>query len=350
MSDQPLVVLDADVLGRRRTGDETYVSALLRELPQLAADIRFAAVTRRPDLVPAGVEPIELPARSQPPRMAWSFPRLLRRLRPDVGHFQHVVPPRFRGRSVVTVHDLSFERDPAWMGARDRLVFKTMVPRSARRAHRVITVSERTKQDVIEHYGIDPAKVVVIPNGVDPHYRPDGARHNGAPYLLFVGALQPRKDPLVAIEALELTNTDLRLVVVGPDKGSGAEVRRAVERLGLGGRVELAGHVERDELASLYRGASALVFPSRYEGFGLPIVEAMASGTPVVAAAAGAVPEIAGDAAVLVEPGDAVALAGGIERALADRERLVEAGLERARQFSWTETARRTLAVYRELL
>jgi glycosyltransferase involved in cell wall biosynthesis len=345
-----VIVLDADVLGRRRTGDETYVAALLRELPSLAPDLRFGAVTRRPDLVPVGVEPIELPARSQPWRMAWSFPLLLRRLRPALAHFQHVVPPAFRGRSVLTIHDLSFERDPALMGRRDRFFFRTMVPRSAARADRVITVSEQTKQDVIEHYGVDEEKVVVVPNGVDPEYTPKGDRRNGAPYLLFVGALQPRKDPLVAIEALSLAPGDLRLVLVGPDKGSEGDARRAVGRLGLDGRVDFAGHVGRDELASLYRGAQALVFPSRYEGFGLPVVEAMACGTPVVAAAAGAVPEVAGDAAVLVEPGDAVALAGGIERALADRERLVAAGLERARRYSWAETARRTLDVYRELL
>ena len=114
-------------------------------------------------------------------------------------------------------------------------------------------------------------------------------------------------------------------------------------------RVEWKGHVERDKLADLYRGAAVLVFPSRYEGFGLPVVEAMASGTPVVATTAGAIPEVAGDAAVLVEPGDPVALAGGIERALADRERLVAAGLERARRYTWAETARQTLEVYREL-
>ena len=107
--------------------------------------------------------------------------------------------------------------------------------------------------------------------------------------------------------------------------------------------------MERDELAELYRGAAVLVFPSRYEGFGLPVVEAMASGTPVVATTAGAIPEVAGDAAVLVEPGDPVALAGGIERALADRERLVAAGLERSRRYTWAETARQTLEVYREL-
>jgi glycosyltransferase involved in cell wall biosynthesis len=114
--------------------------------------------------------------------------------------------------------------------------------------------------------------------------------------------------------------------------------------------VELKGHVPDDELAALYRGAECLVFPSRDEGFGLPLLEAMASGVPVVATRAGALPEIAGGAAILVEPGNPVELAGGIERALADRERLVAAGFERARQYSWAETAERTLAVYRELL
>jgi glycosyltransferase involved in cell wall biosynthesis len=165
-----------------------------------------------------------------------------------------------------------------------------------------------------------------------------------------VGALQPRKDPLLAIEALPLTAADLRLVLVGPDKGAEADARRAVARLGLNGRVEFAGHVHKSELAALYRGAECLVFPSRYEGFGLPALEAMASGTPVVATTAGALPEVTAHAAILVEPGDPVALAGGIERALADRQRLVAAGLEHARRYTWAETARRTVDVYRELL
>jgi glycosyltransferase involved in cell wall biosynthesis len=347
---RPLVVLDADVLGRQRTGDESYVSALLHELAQHGGEFRFAAVTRHPELVPDGIEPVELPARSQPLRMAVAFPRLLRRLRPRLTHFQHVIAPRSPRPAVVTIHDLSFERDSKLMGARDRFFFRTMVPWSVRRAARVLAVSERTKHDLVERYRLNENKIVVIPNGVDPVFTPEGPGKDGAPYLLFVGALQPRKDPLTAIEALALTGTEFRLILAGPDKGAGGEARRAVARLGLNGRVEFAGHVDKPELAALYRSALCLVFPSRYEGFGLPIVEAMASGTPVVTTAAGAVPEVAGDAAILVEPGNPVALAGGIERALADRERLVRAGLERAARFSWEESARRTLGVYRELV
>jgi glycosyltransferase involved in cell wall biosynthesis len=344
------VVLDADVLGRQRTGDESYVSALLAELARLDHGLRLAAVTRHPELVPEGIEPVRLDAGSQIARMSARLPRLLRRLGPRLAHFQHVVARGCPCPAVVTIHDLSFERHPELMSRRDRFVFRTMVPRSVRRAERVFAVSELTKRDLVELYGIPEDKIVVTPNGVDPLFSPEGPRTHGSPYALFVGALQPRKDPLVALEALALVPGDLRLVVVGPDKGSGTEARRLASRLGLNGRVEFAGHVEKQRLAELYRGAACLVFPSRYEGFGLPVVEAMASGTPVVAAASGSIPEVAGDAAILVHPGDPVALAGGIERALADRERFVSAGLERARTYSWTETTRRTLAVYRELL
>jgi len=351
LNSRPLVVIDADVLGRQRTGDETYVAGLLHELGT-APDLRFAAVTRRPDLVPDGIEPVELPARSQVWRMAVALPRLLRRLRPALAHFQHALPLGYGGPAVVTVHDISFERDPSLMSLRDRLIFRAVVPRSARRVARVLTVSEQTKRDLIELYGIDSARIVVIPNGVDLAFSPNGRRPaDAAPYALVVGTLQPRKDPETAVEALALVaDPALRLVFAGPDKGGRTDAERAAASAGVAERVEFRGHVSLEELAALYRGAACLVFPSRYEGFGLPVLEAMASGTPVVATTAGALPEVAADAAILVEQRNAVELAGGIERALADRERLVAAGLQRAAGFSWAETARRTLAVYRELL
>jgi glycosyltransferase involved in cell wall biosynthesis len=346
----PLVVIDADVLGRRRTGDETYVENLIRELGASGSELRLAAVTRRPELVPAGVEPVELRARSQPWRMAVSFPLLLRRLRPALGHFLYVVPPAYRGPAVLTVQDLSFERHPELMNARDRFYFRTFVPRSARRAARVLTGSERTARDLVERYGLSPERVVVTPYGFDPVYRPDGPTPANGSYALFVGGLEPRKDPVAALEAFALVNGDLRLVLAGAARRAAEEVRATVRRLGLEQRVELRGYVSKDELAALYRGAACLIFPSRYEGFGLPVIEAMASGTPVVATTAGAIPEVAGDAAILVEPGNPTALAEGIERALAEHARLRAAGLERARAFTWAETARRTLEVYRELV
>jgi glycosyltransferase involved in cell wall biosynthesis len=348
----PLVVVDADVLGRQRTGDETYVENLLRELAMLDHGLRLAAVTRRPELVPAGIEPLELQARSQPLRMAVSLPLALRRVRPAVAHFLYVIPPAYRGPAVLTVQDLSFERQPELMSPRDRFYFRTFVPRSARRAERVLTGSARTRDDLVERYGLPAERVVVTPYGFDPIYGPDGGVPGNGDYVLFVGGLEPRKDPVAALEAFALVDEDLdlRLILAGPAKRGAEEVHSTIRRLGLEQHVELRGHVSKQELAALYRGASCLVFPSRYEGFGLPVIEAMASGTPVVATAAGALPEVAGDAAILVEPGDAEELAEGIERAIAERERLRAAGLERARGFSWADAARRTLEVYRELL
>ncbi len=331
-----MIVLDADVLGRERTGDETYVTNLLRELPSVAPDLRFGAVTRRPDLVPAGVEPIELPARLQETRMAWSLPRLLRRLQPELAHFQHALPLGWPGRSVVTVHDLSFEGSDTTMGLLDRLTFRAVVPRAVRRADHVLVVSERTKRDVVARYGVPEGKVTVTPNGVDPSFTP-GTGHGG--YVLFVGAVQERKNPLAALEAAR--SVELPLIVVGPEKDPGL-----VQSLRAGG-AELRGYVTKPELAELYRGAAMLVLPSRFEGFGLPVLEAMACGTPVVAADEPALREVGGDVAVYIESGDVGAAA---RRALADRDRLAEAGIERARGFSWEATARRTAEIYRRVL
>src|SRR5829696_7486071 len=336
----PLVVVDADVLGRERTGDETYVHNLLRRLPA-AADgvVRLAAVTRRPDLVPEGVEAITLRAHSQELRMAWTLPRLLRRLRPALAHFQHALPLRRPCPAIVTVHDLSFERDARVMGRWDRFVFRAVVPRSVRAAARVFAVSERTRRDLIDLYAVDARKIVVTPNAVDPAFTlgDNGARHEG--YLLLVGAIQERKNPLAAADAARAVG--MPLVVAGPEK----EPALARELRARG--AEVRGWVEQTELVELFRGAAALVWPSRYEGFGLPVLEAMACGTPVVLSQDPALREVAGDAAVYAANGD---YAAAVEIAVRDRERLVAAGLARAARFTWRETARLTVDVYRRVL
>ena len=331
----PLVVVDADTLGRRRTGDETYVEQLLAALPTVARDLRVAALTRLPELVPDGVEPIELPASSQEVRMAWTVPRALRRLRPALAHFLHALPARCPCPAVVTVQDLSWERDPSVMGARDRLVFKLVVPRAVRRAACVLAISARTKRDLVELYRVPAEKIVVTPLAVDAAFAPGGDEHDS--FLLFVGAIEPRKRPLLAADAARAL--ERRLVVVGPakDEGLAEELRRR--------GADVRGYVPKDELVRLYRQAACLVLPSRYEGFGLPVLEAMACGTPVAAAADPALREVAGDAAVFDDD-----VAAGVRRALAERERLAAVGLERARAFSWEETARRTADVYRKVL
>ena len=345
------VLVDADVLGRHRTGDETYVANLLRELAAQASThgLRVAATSRHPELVPDGIGAVHLPARSQATRIAIALPRLARRTA-RVVHTQYVVPPGLRCPTVVTVHDLSFEHHPEWMAPHDRVLFQTLVPRAVRRAARVLTVSETTRRDLVERYRVPSERVVVTHNGVHHRFRPDGPRLERPPFLLFVGALHPRKGLVVALEALARLPDAPPLLVVGPAKHGAPAVEAAVARLGLERRVELVGHVDDDELARLYRSASAFVFPSLFEGFGLPVVEAMASGTPVVTTTAGSLPEVAGGAAVLVAPGDPAALADGIERALADAPDRRAAGLANATRFRWDALAERTAAVYREVL
>ena len=225
-----VVAFDADVLGRQRTGDETYALNLLRELGRLAPDagIRLVAITRHPELVPEGIEPYELRARSQELRMAWTLPRVLRRIGAALCHTQHALPLRAPCPCVVTVHDVSFARDPSLMGRKDRTMFRLVVPRAVRHAVRVFTVSERTKADIVELYRVPVERIVVTPNGVDPAFSPGSGTHD---FVLAVGAIQTRKNQLAALEAA--TAVGLPLVVAGPvkDRTLAGELRSRGARL-----------------------------------------------------------------------------------------------------------------------
>jgi glycosyltransferase involved in cell wall biosynthesis len=275
-------------------------------------------------------------------RDAWWYPvvlpRMARREGVDVLHC-----PTFRGPLspppmplVVTVHDLAVLRHPETFNSWTRHYSRLCVPRVARAASQIIAVSEFTKHELGELIGTPAEKVTVIPNGVAEVFSPDGPAADGD-YVLTVGTLEPRKNLGRVQEAVSLAGAELR--VVG-GRGWG-DVHVAAG---------LFGRVTDDELARLYRGAKCVVYASLYEGFGLPIAEAMACGTPVVTSRGGATEETAGGAAVLVDPYDPAAIATGIADAVARHDELRRLGLERARAFSWDEAARATLDVYREVV
>lgn len=292
--------------------------------------------------------------------LAWlplGLPVRARRAGLDVLHCPGPNVPLRPGRVplVITVHDDVAWAHPEWMGranvAQHRLVLERALPRAAA----VLTSSAFTRDALLERFALDPRRTHVVALGVDAHFhRTDGAPHEGhTPYLLAVGTLQPRKNLEAALAAFERavdTGLEHRLVIVGARGWRDATLLARLQGSRHAGRIRLAGFVADDELPALYRGADALLFPSRYEGFGLPALEAMASGTPVVAASAGALPEVIGEAGVLVDPDDPDAFVTALLELLADADRrahLRAAGLRRAENFTWAACAERTVAAYR---
>jgi glycosyltransferase involved in cell wall biosynthesis len=244
----------------------------------------------------------------------------------------HRGPLRSRVPVVLTIHDLGVLRHPKTFNRWTRTYSRLLLPRLARAAARVIAVSDFTAREAIELLGLDEERVRVIPHGVEAPFVPDGPAAEGE-YVLAVGTLEPRKNLGRLAEAARLAGVELRI--------AGAPGWGRVE-------VSSLGFVDDAELARLYRGAGALIYPSLYEGFGLPVLEAMASGTPVVTSIGTAPAELADGAAVLVDPLDPEAIAEGIREALRRRDELRAAGLERARAFTWESAARATVEVYRE--
>ncbi len=313
--------------------------------------------------------------------MAWSLfsrsrflewqvraPADLRARRFDVFHFtfSQNVPLLKSGPIVVTVHDLiSIIFREHYRHNKLRPLFDWMWTKATKKADRIIAVSESTKRDIIEYLDVSEDKIKVVYEAADPIYRPvteDEAesvkrrfKTNGS-YIMYVGGMDPRKNLEGLLDAYRRLPTDLsrehKLVVVGRLDQWYPEIEKLISEFGLRERVVFTGFVPDEMLVALYNGASVFVLPSLYEGFGLPLLEAMSCRTPVVCSNAASIPEVIGDAALMVDPHDVDGLAAAIERALTDselREGLREKGFKRAKSFSWEKTARETLAVYEEI-
>ena len=298
----------------------------------------------------------------------WALPLELlgRRPCPRLLHsLDHVAPSFGPWRSVVTVHDVAFLLYPQTHTQASRAYY-ARAGESARRAQRVIAVSQRTAADSVRLLGVDPARLRVVHQAPSSVYYPRPAARlapvaerlgfdPSRPYLLIVGTLEPRKNVTLALEALvELRHhIDVDLLVVGARGWLDESVRRAHARSGAGAAARFLGQVDDDDLAVLYSHAAVFLFPSLYEGFGLPPLEAMACGTPVISSNAGPMPETLGDAALLLAPREPRLWADAIERVLSEPTLamdLRERGSARAALFSWERTARATRAVYREAL
>jgi len=272
----------------------------------------------------------------------------------DLAWYPHVLPhvakgadvlhcPTYRGpvRSrvplVVTVHDLAVFRRPEAFPPWTRTYSRLVVPRVVRAASIVAAVSEFTASELQTLLHVPSSRIRVVPNAASPAFTPDGPRADGD-YVLAVGTLEPRKNVARSIEAARDLGLELR--VAGMSGWGGVEAE--------GPGVSWVGFASDDELARLYRGALCVVYPSLYEGFGIPVLEAMACGVPVVTSRGGATEEVAGGAAVLVDPEDAASISAGIEEAISRRDELRAAGLQRARDYSWERSAAKLVAAYED--
>ena len=322
------VGIDVSPLVQTRAGTARYIKGLLRELRRhddLELDaLSFGGAARAWNV----------------PRDALWYPLGLRRAARalDVLHCPTYRGPVMDGAPlVVTVHDLAVFRHPEAFNRWSRWYGPRVVPRVLRRARLVIAVSEFTKRELVDLLGLADEKIRVIPNAVEDLFTDRGRAAEGE-YVLTVGTLEPRKNLVRTADAARRAGVELRVV--------GA---RGWGRVDVGGNgVRWLGQVADEQLAELYRGARCVAYPSLYEGFGIPVLEAMACGTPVVTSRGGATEEVADGAAVLVDPRDPADIAAGIERAIRDRSELVSCGLARARAFSWKAIADATVGVYRE--
>jgi glycosyltransferase involved in cell wall biosynthesis len=364
------IAFDGTTLRPGRTGVGYYTEHLLRHTAAQCQLDAITVISNRPVAtdrpLPAHVRTIV--SASWSPRLVWmqtQAPRIVRRIHADVVHFTNgMVPLASPVPTVVTIHDMSLTMFPAFHPVRRVLLNRPLVNLAARRADAIITVSEAAKRDIVRLYGLESSRVHVVHEAAAPSFRvihdPSELRRVreryglGERFILYVGTIEPRKNLPKLIEAFARHRVagDLphQLVCAGPYGWLSDDIEKQIDRLRIRDAVHFTGYVPFDDLPAIYNLAEMFVFPSVYEGFGLPVIEAMACGTPVITGSVAALTEVAGGASERVDPLEPESLGEAIAALASSRDRredLSRRGLERAQTFSWERAATETLDVYR---
>lgn len=361
--------IDAHAIGRHLTGNEVYVRSLLEGFASLDKKSEFIAYTSvrgAEEYVPSRIRTRRV---SENPfiRLGIDLARRVRADAPDLLHVQYTAPLFCPAPVVVSIHDVSYLEHPEFFPASRRVQLRISVERTVRRAAKILTLSEFSRQGIARSYGLDPEKIAVVPAACAEIFRPvsrpkaksfvEGRFQIGYPFVLCVGDLQPRKNPLGLIRAFEelvgnCPELPHHLVMVGKDTWYASKVHHAAENSPFGNRIHFTGYVDDAELLQLYNACDIFVFPSFYEGFGIPVLEAMACGRAVACSNASAMPEVAGSAAVLFDPRSTEEMTIAMRDLLRNAElraRKERLGQQNAARFSWKGTAKQTLDVYYEV-
>jgi len=369
------IAIDAHSVGAKLAGNESYATNLIEALAQVDSVNEYTLyVTTREAQARFSQRWPNFRVQTTLPhtpliRIPLTLAAELRKHPVDVLHVQFTAPPFCPCPVVVSVHDLSFEHLPQTFNRRSRTQLRLTVRHSVRRAARILTLSEHTRRDMIETYGTSPERITAIPLAAPSYFgrvqeekELQRVRHIygiEGDYILCVSSIQPRKNlPRLVRAYASLRNKRgpgklPKLVLVGKCAWLYDETLRSIEEGKMKDSVILTGYVPQSDLPALYSGSVCFVYPSYFEGFGLPPLEAMKCGTPVIAGNRTSLPEVVGDAGILVDPFDVSAIAAAIERIVDDsdfRHQLSVRGLARSRIFDWRETARRTLNVYEQVV
>src|SRR5437867_4178191 len=354
------IAFDGTVLHGRKSGVGYYCEELLKALLSFDKEDHFTVFSHQQLALnlPSCNGHLKFEDSVQFPIRAFylhlMLPRILDAIGPDICHYTNFLAPVSEERPyVVTIHDMGVEVLRHAHPLTKREYTKRLIPRIARKARLIITNSEFSKWEIVRHLGIPEDRIRVTPLAASGEFEPVGAQPV-CPYFLYVGNLEPRKNLERLIEAFaRMPQKEYQLVIVGNRWYHGGAPEQKARSLGLNGRVKFLGYVQRAELPALFSGATAFVYPSLLEGFGMPIVEAMACGTPVITSNNSAMTEVAGQAAMLVDPHSVREIAEALAQMAEDaplRQALSRKGLARAAEFSWETTARLTLEAYREAL